>query len=868
MRPDTSECLKTESTRVVSHRQQSITYSEERSPNWRARAAVVNSAARLAFAVVVIITCFYCLLTYIPFTYFAIIQNPFLGWLRFFASFYKYIYLATLLPLTSVLLRNAGERTTRLVRGFAIVHGVVGIVLLFSPALSSLPHDFRSLTWSLVIPFPLCWIAAIDHSEFAEEGRWSRMPERRAPRVFSLIKAALLVSLVFAVNSYLRFAAVTHVGWSRSMPAMLISMVGHLLLGTFVFAVLAGVREVLARMRASAATEFVVSSALLWLAGAVILRKFVLASLALNNSGGTIFALVVSSEIALFLTGLSVCLYRIVPSDFVDAFTLPLFFLAPLFARRAFVRVLWVLVAGAAAYAVPALLARSDWDLLFQRLAAVFVWFAALAFSLGSSHSHANERRSAFKIATLAAVAILSFLAVRGISAPRFADRFSDCNRQNYISDVVEQYAGFDPSFKAIRDMFAPALNDDQHGDFTRFLRQYTNIAAPVRPVDMNIAGKLETTAGRKPNIFLFVIDSLRPDYLSPYNPAVDFTPAIAEFARDSDVMQNAFTRYGGTALAEPSIWAGAMQIHKQYVQPYDSMNALHKLLEVEDYDSYVTFDPILRAILGKPPSITELDRDRINQNYDLCVTLKEIERRIVSQTDTSKPIFVYTQPLNVHVTGLYYANKSRQPKRSYPGFDADHAAQLERMDAAFGEFIRFLKERRLYENSIIVVTADHGDSIGEYGRYGHTGTPYPEILKIPLIIHVPPRLRQSLLSDQKKVAFNIDITPTLYYLLGHRDLMVNEIVGRPLFVARASEFAKWDQPNYLIASSYSPAYGILARDGSTLFITDAQSGANYFYDLSRDSNGLHNRVTNANRDEGERLIRAHMSALNRFYGL
>ncbi|HVZ17272.1 MAG TPA: sulfatase-like hydrolase/transferase, partial [Terriglobales bacterium] len=788
---------------------------------------------------------------------------------RFFASNFRYIYLASVLPLIYALLRNAsGESTKRLVRLFAVVHGLIAVVLLFSPGLNSLPHDFRSFVWSFIIPMPLCWIAAIDHSAFTEAGGWGRLPEQRSPRAFSIIQAALVVSLAFSVTSYLRFVTVEHAARSRGTPAMLISIAAHLLLATFVFGVLAGVREVLARIRATAVTEFVVSSALLWFTVFVILRKFVLASLALNNSSGTLFAAVASLEITLLLTGFSVCLYRTAPSDSVDAFTLPLYFLAPLFTRRALVRIVWVVACIAAAYAIPALLARSDWDSLFQRLAAVFIWVAALAFALSTSRHRPTKKRSLLKIAFPLALAAISFFAVRAVSTPRFADRFSACTRQNCLGDVVEQYAGFDESFKAIRDAFAPALDDGEHADFNRFLRQYTNIVAPVRPVDINIAGKLQPTPGAKPNIFLFVIDSLRPDYLSAYNSTVTFAPNLGSFARESDVMQKAFTRYGGTALAEPSIWSGTMQVHKQYVEPYDPMNALQKLLEFEHYDSYVTLDPLLRAILGHPTFFTELDKNTTNQNYDLCVTLKEIEQRIASRTDTSKPIFVYTQPLNVHVTGLYYAKKSRREQRSYPGFDADHASQIEIMDAAFGEFIQFLKEKGLYDNSIIIVTADHGDSIGEYGRYGHNGTPYPEILRIPLIIHVPPQLRQSLVSDPKRIAFNTDITPTLYYLLGHRDLMANEIVGRPLFVANASEFAKWDQPDYLVVSSYTAAYGILSEDASTLFIADAQTGANYFYDLSRDHDGLHNLVNAENCDKGEELIRKHIGAINRFFGL
>ena len=51
--------------------------------------------------------------------------------------------------------------------------------------------------------------------------------------------------------------------------------------------------------------------------------------------------------------------------------------------------------------------------------------------------------------------------------------------------------------------------------------------------------------AALRPHIFVFVIDSLRRDYVSPYNRQVSFTPALERFARESTVFERAFTRYG-----------------------------------------------------------------------------------------------------------------------------------------------------------------------------------------------------------------------------------------------------------------------------------------------------------------------------------
>src|SRR5207249_12089329 len=142
---------------------------------------------------------------------------------------------------------------------------------------------------------------------------------------------------------------------------------------------------------------------------------------------------------------------------------------------------------------------------------------------------------------------------------------------------------------------------------------------APVAPVSVDLVDDLRARNSSNPNIFIFVIDSLRRDYLSNYNPAVTFTPNIEAFARENVAMENAFTRYGGTGLSEPSIWVGGMVLHKQYVTPFAPMNALQKLLETEKYQSYISKDSILDTVVTPSPSITELDQGRATIENDLC---------------------------------------------------------------------------------------------------------------------------------------------------------------------------------------------------------------------------------------------------------
>src|SRR5258707_172752 len=94
----------------------------------------------------------------------------------------------------------------------------------------------------------------------------------------------------------------------------------------------------------------------------------------------------------------------------------------------------------------------------------------------------------------------------------------------------------------------------------------------------VQLGAALQPARGPLPDIFIIVIDSLRPDYLGAYNPQADFTPRLDAFARDSVVMRNAYTQYAGTSLSEPALWAGALLLHAHYLRPFENVNSLRTL--------------------------------------------------------------------------------------------------------------------------------------------------------------------------------------------------------------------------------------------------------------------------------------------------
>ncbi|HKE32463.1 MAG TPA: sulfatase-like hydrolase/transferase, partial [Candidatus Angelobacter sp.] len=398
------------------------------------------------------------------------------------------------------------------------------------------------------------------------------------------------------------------------------------------------------------------------------------------------------------------------------------------------------------------------------------------------------------------------------------------------------------------------------------FLVSNTNIARSVRtdPVDIDFAGKLTATPGPKPNIFIFVIDSLRRDYLSPYNSAVNFTPGIDAFARESAVAQNAFTHYTGTGLSEPSIWTGALSLHKQYITPFYPMNSLQKLLEFEQYQQFITRDEILGLIMAPSTLVTELDAGRPTMSCELCRSLAELQAKIGEAQAANRPMFAYTQPQNIHVSVINREGRSVPPGESYPGFDAPYASRVKAMDKCFGDFIEFLKSSGLYDNSIVILTSDHGDSLGERGLWGHAYNVVSETVRVPLIIHLPSAMR-SLSFDQSAPIFLTDITPSLYYLLGHHPIARNHVFGRPLFTATPEEQSPYLRNSYLIASSYGPVYGLLENSGHSLYVADAVEYTDHLYEW-KDRGSSSDLITPEIRADRQQRIREDVNEINRFY--
>lgn len=90
---------------------------------------------------------------------------------------------------------------------------------------------------------------------------------------------------------------------------------------------------------------------------------------------------------------------------------------------------------------------------------------------------------------------------------------------------------------------------------------------------------------------------------------------------------------------------------------------------------------------------------------------------------------------------------------------------EIEHLDEHLGRLMNGLKERGLYDNALIIITADHGEEFCEHGGWWHGQTLYDEQTHVPLMIKLPGNAQGG--TGNIHLARNLDIAPTMLQIAG-----------------------------------------------------------------------------------------------------
>lgn len=805
-------------------------------------------ALKLLWGMFLLWSSVYGLLAFLPYTNAAFIKAPPYDWLPWFVHHYALLYWPALFAAAFVYRTELKRRDHVLL---FVAQGALGVYLTVRPFMGTLESNWTTFTWALVGLVPLIVVNA---------AALMRPPAAQREETHGLlnygtaIAVAIALALLWVVGVKLRIYGDTHAfefgandlelsGWS---------LLSHVLVAVVVVSVLNLISMASDRTRRPGSTRRLLTGTLIFVGAWFVLVRFLDSALSFDGWAADVYAGAFSAAVTLF------------------GFSL----VRPLLERngpqaqppRTRNWMLWATMGGIAvlSLAFPWLIGGADWSGVIQHTVALACWLA-----LGVCAYALHPKRAGYSVVVTLLVLLVSGVAYKGLQISAIFWGGPLGKTDDEIAITLENYASQDASFALAHHALGNARSEPC-GDLCRILRQYTNITNFNSQAEVKLVDPLLPARGDKPNIFLFVIDSMRADYLGAYNPKVDFTPNLDAFARDSVAMKNVYTQYAGTSLSEPAIWSGSLLLHHHDLSSFPKLNSLEKLVRVDNYQMVVSYDTVVTEMNVSAPDIIKLDMDKNRWNqYEACSTVQQLEQVLDKRTDKSPPVFFYSQPMNVHQfarNGLP-GPASTPDWHGRPGFNERIAFEVNYVDKCLGGFFSYLKAHALYDNSMVIVTADHGDATGEFGRYSHSTTIYPEIMKVPLIVHLPAAIRQRVIYDDSRVSTLTDIAPSLYYLLGHRPVKHDALFGRPLFAETREELDSYRQDDLFMASDVRAVYGILAQNGRFLYVTYDSPAQSMLFDLQNDPNAQHNILTGPLKQQYDEQIIGDLHRVGQFYG-
>jgi arylsulfatase A-like enzyme len=348
-------------------------------------------------------------------------------------------------------------------------------------------------------------------------------------------------------------------------------------------------------------------------------------------------------------------------------------------------------------------------------------------------------------------------------------------------------------------------------------------------------------------HIILITIDALRADHLSCYGYPKETSPFIDTLAKDAFLFNTAIAQSGSTVPSLASLFTSRHPFSDCIVSYSDTMETsvptIAEFLQAKGYETYaVTSHAYVSRAFGLAKGFTYFDCDPVSVSNADALTHKVID--VLKKKKNDKKFFLwvhyrephspyqppsaYREIFSAHEppaqegmdTYIINGEKRTLSRGQIRDFVNLYDANIRFADDNLRALFTYLKESGLLSKSIIIVTADHGESLGEHHRFDHNEL-YYGILRVPLIIRIP--------GVKGKVIRNpvalLDIFPTIVKLLGYRpDHLTRGFRGQSVF--------QWPRREKGIFSEYRNRRSMVFRN-YRLFCNIR--GRYELYDLSRD---------------------------------
>lgn len=368
--------------------------------------------------------------------------------------------------------------------------------------------------------------------------------------------------------------------------------------------------------------------------------------------------------------------------------------------------------------------------------------------------------------------------------------------------------------------------------------------------------------SGKYPNVIVITLDTTRSDRMDFLGSKRRLTPNLDVLARDSVVFTRAYSQAPLTPTSHSTILTGTYpQYHQVLIFPIplaEDMPYLPAILKDKGYSTAAFVGSIAVDFKWGTPGFERgfdtYDAGFTWDTYTPKTRYQTVERRgaeVVAHAlawlseHQQGPFFIWVHLFDPH--DPYDAPepyKSRYAKTPYDG-------EIAYVDSVMGKFFQQLKASGVYDETVVALTADHGESLGAHGEDTHGIFVYDETIHVPLVIKLPHRAAAGKrIEDRVELA---DIVPTV---LGAAGIAVPERVqgqsllefmqpGTPAGDAAAKTWqdrGAYSQADYgHIAFAWSAVQSI--RTGKYLFI---QAPRGELYEDGSDPKDQHNLASSS----------------------
>lgn len=284
---------------------------------------------------------------------------------------------------------------------------------------------------------------------------------------------------------------------------------------------------------------------------------------------------------------------------------------------------------------------------------------------------------------------------------------------------------------------------------------------------------------GRERNIVLVSLDTLRADFVGRTYEGRALTPFLDARSVDGASFVNAISTYPSTTAAHASLFTST------YPAEHQTFNARHTLPESvptlaetlarQGYETAAfTENGMLAAGTGFQRGFDDYYENRGVNMWDARGDMANTFRRGLRWIESHRndKFFVFLHTYEVHTPYAppeefdVFGGRSRSDEGSEPPVERDlYAGEVVYADSILRDLFDTLERLDLADETIVVVTSDHGEAFGEHGVMGHSRRVYDEVLRVPLIFWSPgliPAGRES----EAQVSL-VDLKPTLLELVG-----------------------------------------------------------------------------------------------------